>query len=63
MFGYSSLEELPDLPRYRVDENKQIVIDDLIEENKNQEDMEQQEEKEVPVPQENSTLNDGDNVE
>lgn len=33
MFGYSNLEELPDLPRYRMDENKQIVIDDLIEEN------------------------------
>lgn len=31
MFGYSSLEELPELPRYKVDENKQIVIDDLVE--------------------------------
>lgn len=31
MFGYSSLEELPELPRYRVDENQQIVIDDIIE--------------------------------
>ncbi len=29
MFGYSSLEELPELPRYKLDENKQIVIDDL----------------------------------
>lgn len=34
MFGYSSLEELPELPRYKLDENKQIVIDDLIEEDK-----------------------------
>lgn len=33
MFGYSNLDELPDLPRYRMDENQQIVIDDLIEEN------------------------------
>lgn len=32
MFGYSSLEELPELPRYKLDENKQIVIDDLVEE-------------------------------
>ena len=32
MFGYSSLEDLPELPRYKLDENKQIVIDDLIEE-------------------------------
>jgi len=31
MFGISSLEELPDLPRYKLDENEQIVIDDIIE--------------------------------
>ena len=31
MFGYNSLEDLPELPRYKLDENKQIVIDDLIE--------------------------------
>ena len=31
MFGYSSLEDLPELPRYKLDENRQIVIDDLIE--------------------------------
>ena len=29
MFGYSSLEDLPELPRYKLDENKQIVIDEL----------------------------------
>lgn len=29
MFGISSLDELPDLPRYKLDENEQIVIDDL----------------------------------
>ena len=34
MFGYGSLEELPELPKYKIDENKQIVIDDLIEEPK-----------------------------
>ena len=34
MFGYSSLEELPELPRYKLDENKQIVIGDIIEEAK-----------------------------
>lgn len=32
MFGYTSLEDLPELPRYKLDENKQIVIDELIEE-------------------------------
>ncbi|MCF0125910.1 MAG: SMC-Scp complex subunit ScpB [Clostridia bacterium] len=31
MFGYTSLEELPELPRYKLDENKQIVIDEIIE--------------------------------
>ena len=33
MFGISSLDELPDLPRYKIDENEQIVIDDLPVEN------------------------------
>ena len=37
MFGYSSLNDLPELPRYKLDENKQIVIDDLIEENEKKE--------------------------
>jgi len=31
-FGFSNLDELPDLPRYKMDENEQIVIDDIIEE-------------------------------
>jgi len=31
MFGISSLDELPELPRYKLDENEQIVIDDLQE--------------------------------
>ncbi len=30
-FGYSSLADLPELPRYKLDENKQIVIDELEE--------------------------------
>ena len=37
MFGYSSLKDLPELPRYKLDSNQQIVIDDLVknEENSN----------------------------
>ena len=31
MFGISSLDELPELPRFKLDENEQIVIDDIIE--------------------------------
>lgn len=30
MFGISNLDELPDLPRYKLDENEQIVIDDVL---------------------------------
>lgn len=41
MFGISNLDELPELPKYKMDENEQIVIDEIIEENdekeKNQE--------------------------
>lgn len=32
MFGYTSLDDLPELPKYKLDENKQIVIDELVEE-------------------------------
>ena len=32
MFGLNSLEELPELPKYKLDENQQIVIDEVIEE-------------------------------
>lgn len=34
MFGLTSLEELPELPKYKIDENEQIVIDDIMEEKK-----------------------------
>lgn len=30
LFGYQSLDDLPELPRYKVDENQQIVIDDIV---------------------------------
>ncbi len=30
MFGIGTLEELPELPRYKLDENEQIVIDDSM---------------------------------
>ena len=47
MFGYNSLEDLPELPRYKLDENKQIVIDDLI-----QEDLDDEKGKmEAPMPE------------
>lgn len=36
MFGYSSLKDLPELPRYKLDSNQQIVIDDLVENENNE---------------------------
>lgn len=36
MFGYTSLNDLPLLPKYRLDENQQIVIEDLIEDEEKQ---------------------------
>lgn len=33
MFGLSSLDDLPELPKYKIDENEQIVIDDILPEN------------------------------
>lgn len=32
MFGYTSLKDLPELPKYKLDANRQIVIDELVEE-------------------------------
>ena len=46
LFGYTSLEDLPDLPRYKLDENQQIVIEDIIEEDKKYE-----EQNEAPMPE------------
>lgn len=49
MFGYSSLDDLPELPRYKMDENQQIVMDELIEENKKNEEIEKIIEAPMPV--------------
>ena len=29
LFGISSLDELPELPKYKLDENEQIVLEDI----------------------------------
>ena len=44
MFGYSSLDELPELPRYKMDENHQIVIEELEE---NNEEIEEENDEEI----------------
>ena len=50
MFGMANLSDLPDLPKYKLDENRQIVIDEIIEEKA-----------EAPIPseQEEKQENDG----
>ena len=47
LFGYTSIEDLPELPRYKLDENQQIVIEDIIEETKDEE----QNPIEAPMPE------------
>ena len=44
MFGLESLDKLPSLPKYKLDENQQIVIDDLIEKKEENEDEKKGEE-------------------
>ncbi|MCI9366123.1 MAG: SMC-Scp complex subunit ScpB [Clostridia bacterium] len=55
-FGLNTLEDLPELPRYKVDENKQIVIDDLLEESsKDKEEQKKDEiEEEININKEES---------
>ncbi len=53
MFGYASLEELPELPKYKMDENQQIVIDELVEQEKDEEESTENKEgkPEAPMPE------------
>lgn len=56
MFGISSLDELPELPRYKLDENEQIVIDDVMEAPMpEREDL--VDNKEILSPEDNTELN------
>ena len=66
MFGLKSIKELPDLPKYKLDSNRQIVIDELEEKenitdenideteenNENQENNNSKKNMEAPEPQE-----------
>lgn len=54
MFGLTNLDELPELPRYKIDENEQIVIDDLVEE---------KEEAELEVENENESETNANKLE
>ena len=52
LFGYTSLEELPELPRYKLDENQQIVIEDIMEEENNEAPMPEREDEEEKIENE-----------
>lgn len=54
MFGLESLELLPDLPRYKLDENEQIVIEDIMPEDKNSE---------APMPEREEIVGDKEKTE
>ena len=56
MFGITSLDELPDLPRYKLDENEQIVIDDVI-------DNEEESITEAPMPEREENSDESDKNE
>ena len=49
MFGLTSLDELPELPKYKLDENEQIIREDILpkKEESNEADVEK---KEAPMP-------------
>ncbi len=49
MFGLTSLDELPELPKYKVDENEQIVIEDILSQKQDKETI-NDENKEAPMP-------------
>lgn len=55
VFGFGNLNELPDLPRYKLDENQQIVIDDIIEE---KEEQDTEELNEAPMPERETSKED-----
>ena len=55
VFVFGNLNELPDLPRYKLDENQQIVIDDIIEE---KEEQGTEELNEAPMPERETSKED-----
>lgn len=58
MFGLTNLEELPELPRYKLDENEQIVIDDLVENVKESKNSENNQDDSSDI--DNETMNEDD---
>ena len=62
MFGISSLDELPELPKYKLDENEQIVIDDIVPSEENNDELSTESVKDVenieaPMPAREDLVN------
>ncbi|MCI9275557.1 MAG: SMC-Scp complex subunit ScpB [Clostridia bacterium] len=51
-FGLNTLEDLPKLPKYKIDENRQIVIDEILEEPQKENTEEVQDEKQENLNEE-----------
>lgn len=63
MFGLSSLDELPELPRYKIDENEQIVLDEFVDRSETNENNIEDGESIVPLElPDNSQMNEKDTV-
>ena len=62
MFGLSSLEELPELPRYKLDENQQIVIDELVDNGEGSQVEEENDENEDASASETENENENDKI-
>lgn len=43
MFGYQTLKDLPELPKYKLDSNQQIVIDEIVDESKEEQEEQKSE--------------------
>ena len=62
MFGISNLDELPELPRYKLDENEQIVIEEIIPEENSDTEKVEEKNNEAPMPErEDSVENEEEN--
>ena len=49
-FGLNTLDDLPDLPKYKMDENRQIVIEEILE-NHEETNSKEEEEEETKEPE------------
>ena len=61
MFGISNLDELPELPRYKLDENEQIVIEEIMSEEIENRNNEEEIKYEAPMPEREDLVENNEN--